>query len=79
MRLWFIFVASIDSVVNFRVRLEDVYCGNNEVIFSQVYQEMSVKREVSEVNSGDSRMKKLGGLFGAKEKSKGANLNVSPA
>jgi len=61
MRLYFIFVASIDSVINFRVRLEDVYCGNNEVIFSQVYQETSVKREVSAVNSGDSSMKKLGG------------------
>ena len=32
MRLVFIFVASIDSVINFRVRLEDVYCGSNEVI-----------------------------------------------
>jgi len=43
MHLYFIFVASIDSVVNFRVRSEDVYCGNNEVIFSQVYPETSVK------------------------------------
>jgi len=29
--------------------------------------------------SGDSRMKKLGGHCGAKEKSRGANINVSPA
>jgi len=29
MRLFFIFVASIDSVINFRVRLEDVYYGSN--------------------------------------------------
>jgi len=29
MRLVFIFVASVDSVVNFRVRLEDAHCGNN--------------------------------------------------
>jgi len=34
MRLFFIFVASIDSVINFRVRLEDVYCGSN--IFSSI-------------------------------------------
>jgi len=36
MRLFFNFVASIDSVIDFRVRLEDVYCGSNEVIFFQV-------------------------------------------
>jgi len=35
MRLFFIFVASIDSVV-FRVRLEDVHCGSIEVVFCQV-------------------------------------------
>jgi len=29
--------------------------------------------------SGDSRMKKLGGNCGAKEKSRGTNINVSPA
>jgi len=33
-----IFFASLDPVVNFRVRLQDVNCGNNEVIFSQVQQ-----------------------------------------
>jgi len=31
------------------------------------------------MNSGDSRIKKLGGHGGAKEKSRGANINVSPA
>jgi len=36
MRLFFIFVTSIDSVNDFRVRLEDVHCGSEEVIFSQV-------------------------------------------
>jgi len=36
MRLFFIFFASIDSVINFRAVLEDVHCGSNEVIFSQV-------------------------------------------
>jgi len=36
MRLVFIFVASIDSVVNFRVRLEDVHCGSIEVTYCQV-------------------------------------------
>jgi len=35
MRLFFIFVASIDSVINFRATLEE-HCGSNEVIFSQV-------------------------------------------
>jgi len=35
MRLFFIFVTSIDSVINFRVTLEEVHCGSNEVIFSQ--------------------------------------------
>jgi len=35
MRLFFISVASLDSVINFRVRLQDVHCGS-EVIFSQV-------------------------------------------
>jgi len=30
------FFASPDSVINFRVRLEDVHCGSNEVIFSEV-------------------------------------------
>jgi len=32
MRLFFIFVASIDSVIN----LEEVHCGSNEIIFSHV-------------------------------------------
>jgi len=38
MRLFFIVFASIDSVTNFRARLEDVHCGSNEVIFSQIWQ-----------------------------------------
>jgi len=38
MRLVFIFVASIGSVVNFRVRLEDVHCGSIEVIYCQAQQ-----------------------------------------
>jgi len=29
---------AIESVINFRVRLEDVHCESNEVIFSQVWQ-----------------------------------------
>jgi len=33
--LIFFFVASIDSVINFRVRLEDVHCESNKVIFFQ--------------------------------------------
>jgi len=36
MHLFLIFLASIDSVINFRVGLEDVYCGSTEVIFFQV-------------------------------------------
>jgi len=35
MRLFFIFAASIDSVINFRATSE-VHCGNSEVIFGQV-------------------------------------------
>jgi len=35
MRLFFIFVSSVDSVINFRITLE-VHCVSNEVIFSQV-------------------------------------------
>jgi len=35
MRLYFIIVASVDSVINFRIALE-VHCVSNEVIFSQV-------------------------------------------
>jgi len=35
MRLFLIFVASTDSVINFRATLE-VHCESNEVIFSQV-------------------------------------------
>jgi len=38
MRFFLSFFASLDPVVNFRVRLQDVNCGNNEVIFSQVQQ-----------------------------------------
>jgi len=38
MCLFFIFVANIDFVTNFRVQLEDVHCASNEVIFSQVQQ-----------------------------------------
>jgi len=37
MRLFFIFVASIHSVIDFRATLE-VHCGSNEVTFSQVQQ-----------------------------------------
>jgi len=33
-----IFVSSIDSAVNFRVKLEDVHCGSIEVIYCQVQQ-----------------------------------------
>jgi len=33
MRVFFNFVASIDYIINLRVRLEDVHCGSNEVIF----------------------------------------------
>jgi len=29
----FIFVASVDSVINVRVRSEDVHCGSYKVIF----------------------------------------------
>jgi len=36
MRLFFIFFTSIDPVINFQISLEDVHCGSNEVIFSQV-------------------------------------------
>jgi len=36
MRLLFMFVASIDSVINFRVRLKDVDCGSNKITVSQV-------------------------------------------
>jgi len=36
MHLVFIFVASIDSAVNFRVRLEGVLCGSIEVIYCRV-------------------------------------------
>jgi len=52
MRLFFVFVASLDFVINFRVSLKDVHCGSNEVIFSLQYYssltKISVKREVSE-------------------------------
>jgi len=44
---------AIESVINFRVRLKDVHCENNEVIFSPsiaTKQTMSVKREASEEN-----------------------------
>jgi len=44
MRLFFILVASVDSVLNFRVRLEDVHCGSNEVIFSQVQKWVSKEK-----------------------------------
>jgi len=30
MRLFFMFVASIDSVIYFRVTSEDVHCGSNK-------------------------------------------------
>jgi len=33
MRLFFVFVASIDFVINLMVILEDVHCGSNENIF----------------------------------------------
>jgi len=36
MRLFFISVASIDSVIKFRVKLADVHYGSNEVIFRRV-------------------------------------------
>jgi len=36
MRLFFIFVASIGSVINFRIRLADVNYGSNEVMFGRV-------------------------------------------
>jgi len=50
MHLFFIFVASIDSVINFRVRLEDVYCGSNETIFFRysIWTINECQREVSE-------------------------------
>jgi len=35
--------------------------------------------DAMQMDSGDSRMKKVGGHCGAKEKSRRANINVSPA